>query len=385
MDTEGAADWIMQACEAVAEAHALGIVHRDLKPENLFLTNTIGGTQKIKVLDFGVSKAMGGASGNLSNLTRTRAMLGSPLYMAPEQMRSSRDVDAGADVWALGVVLFQLLTQRWPFEADTMPELCLKVVTEPPLSLASLRPDAPPGLVAVIERCVEKEPAKRFANAAELATALQDFAPPESRILAERARLAMSPRLPGESRASRVSREMGRVVTPGATLQSGVTPVTATPGTSSAWGKERVASGSATGQRETRAWKPVVLGAVFAGAASVAVLVFALRTAGGSAPTAAPAERPTVTSMTVLPPAAPSLRLAEPPESQGPASIDAATAPAAPASSATLPGPLPAGSPPSPRPPSGAAAKPPPALPGAPRVPGKPAANVPDDDIPTIR
>ncbi len=203
MDTEGAADWILQACEAVAEAHAAGIVHRDLKPENLFLTRSVGGAQKVKVLDFGVSKAMGGASGNLSNLTRTRAMLGSPLYMAPEQMRSSRDVDARADVWALGVVFFQLLTQRWPFEADTMPELCLKVVTEPPLSLALIRPDAPPALVAVIERCVEKDPAKRFANAAELATALQDFAPPESRILAERARLAIGGRDCPASRARR--------------------------------------------------------------------------------------------------------------------------------------------------------------------------------------
>src|ERR1019366_641727 len=86
VDASVAADWILQACEAVAEAHAMGIVHRDLKPENLFLTNTVGGAQRIKVLDFGVSKAMGGASGELSNLTRTRAMLGSPLYMAPEQM-----------------------------------------------------------------------------------------------------------------------------------------------------------------------------------------------------------------------------------------------------------------------------------------------------------
>jgi serine/threonine protein kinase len=385
MDTEGAADWIMQACEAVAEAHSLGIVHRDLKPENLFLTNTIGGTQKIKVLDFGVSKAMGGAS-DLSNLTRTRAMLGSPLYMAPEQMRSSRDVDARADVWALGVVLFQLLTQRWPFEADTMPELCLKVVTEPPLSLASLRPDAPPGLVAAVERCVEKDPAKRFANAAELATALEDFAPPESRILAERARLAMAPRLPGESRASRLSREMGRVSTPGATLQSGVTPVTATPGTSAAWGKERVTGGSAPGQEGTRSRRPVVLGAVFAGAAGVAVLVFALHTAGGSPTTPAPAERPAVASMTTLPPAAPSLRPAEPPESPVPVAIDATPAPGASASSGTLRGPVPAGSSPGPRPLSGAAAiNPPPALPGPPRVPGKPAANGPDDDIPTIR
>src|SRR5580704_14420614 len=152
---DAAADWILQACEAVAEAHAAGIVHRDLKPENLFLARSVGGGQKIKVLDFGVSKAMaGGASGEMSGLTRTRAMLGSPLYMAPEQMRSSRDVDARADVWALGVVLFQLLTNRYPFEAETMPELCLRVVTEPPLSLVSLRPDVPPGIVSVIERCL---------------------------------------------------------------------------------------------------------------------------------------------------------------------------------------------------------------------------------------
>src|ERR1019366_8115019 len=207
------------------------------KPENLFLTNTVGGAQRIKVLDFGVSKAMGGASGELSNLTRTRAMLGSPLYMAPEQMRSSRDVDPRVDIWALGVVLFQLLTQRWPFEADTMPELCLKVVTEPPMSLASLRPDVPPGLVAVVERCVEKEPSRRFANAAELATALEEFAPAESRVTAERARLAMYPRAPGESREARASRQIARMSSPGSTLQS-ATPVTATPGTSAAWGQE---------------------------------------------------------------------------------------------------------------------------------------------------
>src|SRR5580698_7104571 len=133
---EAAADWVLQACEAVAEAHAAGIVHRDLKPENLFLARTVGGVMKIKVLDFGVSKAMAGSNGDLLGLTRTRAMLGSPLYMAPEQMRSSRDVDARCDVWALGVVLFQMLTRRWPFEADTMPALCLKVVSEPPMSLA---------------------------------------------------------------------------------------------------------------------------------------------------------------------------------------------------------------------------------------------------------
>src|SRR5580698_5650073 len=221
---DAAADWILQACEAVAEAHAAGIVHRDLKPENLFLARTVGGGQKIKVLDFGVSKAMGGASGELSGLTRTRAMLGSPLYMAPEQMRSSRDVDARADIWALGVVLFQLLTNRFPFEAETMPELCLKVVTEPPMALATIRPEVPVGIVGVIERCLEKDAAKRFANAAELASALEPFVQPASRVLAERARLAMGI----GSRASSVPGQVVRAVA-SSTLQS--TPSRLTPAT----------------------------------------------------------------------------------------------------------------------------------------------------------
>ena len=173
---ELAAEYVVQACEAVAEAHALGIVHRDLKPQNLFLTLTVGGGSKVKVLDFGVSKSMTTGSGGL---TQTRSMLGSPLYMSPEQMRSSRDVDARSDVWALGVVLFELLTQRWPFEAETMPELCLKVVAEPPQSLLALRPDAPPALVEIIEHCLKKDPKERYANAAELATALEPLAPPE--------------------------------------------------------------------------------------------------------------------------------------------------------------------------------------------------------------
>jgi eukaryotic-like serine/threonine-protein kinase len=231
LPADSAADWILQACEAVAEAHAAGIVHRDLKPENLFLARTVGGGQKIKVLDFGVSKAIGGASGEMSSLTRTRAMLGSPLYMAPEQMRSSRDVDARADVWALGVVLFQLLTQRWPFEAETMPELCLKVVTEPPIPLGSIRPDVPTGIGAVIERCLEKDLRKRFANAAELASALEPFVPPGSRVLADRARLAM-----GTGSGARSAAQLA-VAAPSPTLQSGSG---STPGTSAPWGPDRV-------------------------------------------------------------------------------------------------------------------------------------------------
>jgi serine/threonine protein kinase len=307
-----AADWILQACEAVAEAHASGIVHRDLKPENLFLTRSVGGGSKVKVLDFGVSKAVRGSSGELSGLTRTRAMLGSPLYMAPEQMRSSRDVNSSADVWALGVVLFQLLTDRFPFEADTMPELCLKVVTDAPMSLAALRPDVPADVVAVIERCLEKDPTRRFADAAELASALEPFVRPASRVLADRARLAMGTgphsaySMPGSTQLSGLPSPGGR---PGAN----------TPGTSAAWGAER------SGESAVRPAKPrhagmVVIGIIAAGVASAAALVFALqRPAGhagsslGAVPSASVAAASLVAPPHAADPVAPSAAPVEPP------------------------------------------------------------------------
>jgi cytochrome c peroxidase len=118
-------------------------------------------------------------------------MLGSPLYMSPEQMRSSRDVDARSDVWVFGVVLFQLLTKRFPYEAESMPELVLKVVTEPPQSLTEFRDDIPQAMIDIVERCLKKDPADRYANAGELALALEPLAPPGSRITVERARVAM--------------------------------------------------------------------------------------------------------------------------------------------------------------------------------------------------
>lgn len=219
LPVEVAAEWVAQACEALAEAHAAGIVHRDLKPQNLFLARTVGGTPRVKVLDFGVSKSIETMTSGPGALTRTRAMLGSPLYMAPEQMRSSRDVDARVDVWALGVVLFELLTQRWPFEADTLPELCLMVVNDPPRSLSQVRPDIPEAMVRVIDRCLDKDKDKRFANAAELASALEPLMPPPARVVVERARMAMAsqPRHPAPDRSSLAGRPLavpgGRVPT----------------------------------------------------------------------------------------------------------------------------------------------------------------------------
>jgi phosphate transport system substrate-binding protein len=191
LPTQLAADFIVQACEALAEAHAFGIVHRDLKPHNLFLAKTVGGAPKIKVLDFGVSKALSASGSSASGLAQTQGMIGSPLYMSPEQMRSSRDVDARSDVWSLGVVLYELLTRAHPFEGESMPELCLKVVAEPHRPITQLRSDLPEGLLVVIDRCLAKDPAQRYANAAELATALESFVPAASQAIAERARMAI--------------------------------------------------------------------------------------------------------------------------------------------------------------------------------------------------
>ena len=196
LPVEKVAQCIIQACEALAEAHSLGIVHRDLKPQNLFLTRSVGGTPHLKVLDFGVSKidSFGGTRG----LTRTQAMMGSPLYMAPEQMRSARDATARSDIWALGVILYRLLTGRLPFDAESMPELCLKVALEPPVPLRSLRADLPPALEAIVMHCLAKEPAQRLGGAAELAAALEPFAPPAARFSVDRAdQIAKGMRPPG--------------------------------------------------------------------------------------------------------------------------------------------------------------------------------------------
>jgi hypothetical protein len=187
LPVDQAVEFLLHACVAVAEAHSLGIVHRDLKPANLFCIRRADGKASIKVLDFGISKVtdLSGTDGGMS-MTKTSTMMGSPLYMSPEQMHSPKEVDAQTDVWALGVILYELLTGRVPFDGDTVPEVAIKVATAQPPPLRDLRPDAPPGLEAVILRCLGKTKQTRYTNIAELALGLADYAPARAKASIDR-------------------------------------------------------------------------------------------------------------------------------------------------------------------------------------------------------
>jgi eukaryotic-like serine/threonine-protein kinase len=183
---EDVADYLLQAGEAIAEAHGLGIVHRDLKPPNLFLSRRADGSSCIKVLDFGISKVTGLTSSSDQAMTSTTAVMGSPLYMSPEQLMSARDVDMRTDIWALGVICYELLTGKLPFTGDALPQLCMAISSAPPTPLRNYRPDLPLQLENLLLRCLEKDRGKRIATVAELASELVKFAPRRSRLSAER-------------------------------------------------------------------------------------------------------------------------------------------------------------------------------------------------------
>jgi serine/threonine-protein kinase len=175
-DVPEAVRYVREACLALIEAHQSGVIHRDLKPANLFLVQRPDGARSIKVVDFGVSKSISRGGAPHLSLTKTSALVGSPIYMSPEQLNSSKDVDGRTDIWALGTILYELITGRTPFYGETIPQLVNAVLNTEPVSFATLGITAPAGLEEVARRALSKQREGRFANARELYDALGPYA-----------------------------------------------------------------------------------------------------------------------------------------------------------------------------------------------------------------
>ncbi|MBL8919057.1 MAG: protein kinase [Myxococcaceae bacterium] len=166
---------LCQVCEAVEAAHRVGIVHRDLKPDNLFITRGADGAPFVKVVDFGISRFDPERTGALE-LTSTGVMMGTPRYMAPEQLRSAKEVDARADVYALGVILYECLAGRPPYDGATFADLAHQVLSGNAQPLAAVRPDVPPALAATVMRAMAASIEQRCSSARELWMSVAPFA-----------------------------------------------------------------------------------------------------------------------------------------------------------------------------------------------------------------
>lgn len=260
-----AVHYVMQACAAMSEAHQLGIVHRDLKPSNLFLSAEADGHVVVKVLDFGISKVQS----DDVRVTATQTQMGTPLYMSPEQVRSAKNVDHRTDIWSLGVILYELVTGAPPYQGSAAG-IGAAIVSDAPPPIAARRPDAPLGLIAVINRAMSKQPEDRFQTTQDLAQALA----PYSSVPLPADAMAMSASRPSLPRAQSSSPSIvhaDTVIAPRASATSG------------SWAS-RPATGSAA-PRARRTWLWVATGAVV----TLAVGAGAILTATRSPPVAASA------------------------------------------------------------------------------------------------
>jgi serine/threonine-protein kinase len=182
-----AVGYVVQACVGLAEAHGLGIVHRDIKPENLFLAKMLDGSEVIKVIDFGASTFVRSLPDGSAS-PRDRMVVGTPLYMAPERIRDTSSSDPRSDIWSLGALLYELCTGVMPFDADTVRDVCERVLHDAPEPPSRHRRELPSGLERAILRCLDKDPHARFTDVAALAVALSRFGPEDAWQLAVRAR-----------------------------------------------------------------------------------------------------------------------------------------------------------------------------------------------------
>ncbi len=170
-----AVDYLLQACQGLAEAHSRGIVHRDIKPANLLVSRLRDGSTLVKILDFGIAKTLATGQGDGSKLTRANAIMGSPYYSAPEQLESASRADQRSDVWALGVTLHELLTGQGPFDGQSQASIMASILTQPPTPLRTHRPDLPEDLERIIEKCLEKDPSRRFGRVVDLVEKLVPY------------------------------------------------------------------------------------------------------------------------------------------------------------------------------------------------------------------
>lgn len=180
-----ACEVILQACDALAEAHALGIVHRDVKPGNFFMCALPHGQLHVKVLDFGVAKIPASVvtRHGEGSLTDGNTLIGTPSYVSPEQLQNSKIVDARTDIWGLGVILYEMIAGQPPFRDPWVPRMLVKIAREQHVPLRQICPNVAPEIDRIVQRCLAKNPADRYRGAAELGLALCDLAPPPEYLL----------------------------------------------------------------------------------------------------------------------------------------------------------------------------------------------------------